>query len=443
MLVTDGGQLIRCPVHDIRKAGRSTQGVIVIDTAEDEHVVSVEHITEEEEGERGLMALDLLLAFAGACALLFLKPGPAMSVIVANSVGYGVRGGLVSVAGNVLGFVLLLTIVGFGLSWIAETMRNWFDWIRLGGAIYLIWLGISRSAVNAGRLTSYGENPTGELFRDGFLVAVANPEVLLFLAAFLPPFVDPQQPAAPQILALSAIFIAVSAIARKPACRAGGAGAAISVGRQVEADRLSFRGLACGGRSVASLAFAGVTPMTLESFIAFCAAAAALAFVPGPTVTVIIANSLRFGARAGMMNVLGTQAGFVIWLGIAALGLGAAIQLMGIWFDVLRYAGAAYLVWLAIKLFRSKGDLAIAVDRARPKGSFFLQGFIVIISNPKMLVLFGAMIPPFITPGGDPMQQICPARPHLHGDRRSWRYALCPDGGQGRLIAVALAHPGA
>ncbi|WP_373503506.1 LysE family translocator [Aestuariivirga sp.] len=146
--------------------------------------------------------------------------------------------------------------------------------------------------------------------------------------------------------------------------------------------------------------------MTLESFLAFCAAAAALAFVPGPTVTVIIANSLRFGSRAGMMNVLGTQAGFVIWLAVAALGLGAAIQLMGIWFDVLRYAGAAYLVWLAIKLFRSKGDLAIAVDRARPKGSFFLQGFIVIISNPKMLVLFGAMIPPFITPGGDPMQQI-------------------------------------
>ncbi|MCA3573991.1 MAG: LysE family translocator [Aestuariivirga sp.] len=146
--------------------------------------------------------------------------------------------------------------------------------------------------------------------------------------------------------------------------------------------------------------------MTLESYLAFSAAAAALAFVPGPTVTVIIANSLRHGAKAGLMNVAGTQAGFVIWLAIAALGLGAAIQVMGIWFDVLRYAGAAYLVWLAIKLFRSKGDLAIAVDRARPNGSFFLQGFIVIMSNPKMLVLFGAMIPPFMTPGDNPMQQI-------------------------------------
>lgn len=158
------------------------------------------------------MAVSVLLAFAGACALLFLKPGPAMSVIVANSVGYGVRGGMVSVAGNVLGFAALLTIVGLGLSWIAASMQVWFDWIRLGGAVYLTWLGLSRLR-NAGRVSSYGENPTGELFRDGFIVAVANPEVLLFLAAFLPPFVNPLYPAAPQILALATIFVVVSAIA--------------------------------------------------------------------------------------------------------------------------------------------------------------------------------------------------------------------------------------
>lgn len=157
-------------------------------------------------------AIDVALAFAGACMLLFLKPGPAMSVIVANSVGYGVRGGLVSVLGNVIGFLLLLTIVGLGLSWIADTMRTWFDWIRLGGAIYLIWLGFSRLR-NAGRVAAYGENPTGELFRDGFLVAVANPEVILFLAAFLPPFVDPAKPATPQIVVLAGIFLSISAAA--------------------------------------------------------------------------------------------------------------------------------------------------------------------------------------------------------------------------------------
>jgi threonine/homoserine/homoserine lactone efflux protein len=158
------------------------------------------------------MAAELFLTFLGACVLLFLKPGPAMSVIVANSAGYGVRGGLVSVAGNVFGFALLIGIVALGLAWIAEAMRDWFDWIRLGGAFYLIWLGVMRLK-NAGRVAAYGANPTGELFRDGFLVAVANPEVILFLAAFLPPFVDPARPVAPQLAILGTTFIAISAFA--------------------------------------------------------------------------------------------------------------------------------------------------------------------------------------------------------------------------------------
>ena len=141
--------------------------------------------------------------------------------------------------------------------------------------------------------------------------------------------------------------------------------------------------------------------MIFDNYFLFVLSAVALALVPGPTVTVIIANSLKHGTRAGLLNVLGTQAGVVIWLGIAALGLGAAIQVMGVWFVLLRYAGAAYLIWLAYKLFMSKGDLAVATDRARPRGSFFLQGFVVIMSNPKMLVLFGALIPPFIPVGAD------------------------------------------
>jgi len=186
-----------------------------------------------------VIAPGMLLAFAGACALLFLKPGPAMSVIVANSVGYGVRGGLVSVAGNVTGFILLLAVVGLGLSWIAATMQAWFDWIRIAGAVYLAWLGLSRLR-NAGRAASYGENPTGELFRDGFVVAVANPEVLLFLAAFLPPFVDPQSPAGPQIFALAVVFVLISAIAGALlAVLAGQARQFLSGGRLKYIDYLS------------------------------------------------------------------------------------------------------------------------------------------------------------------------------------------------------------
>ena len=145
--------------------------------------------------------------------------------------------------------------------------------------------------------------------------------------------------------------------------------------------------------------------MDHSHLLAFIVAATAFTMVPGPTVTVIVANSLKHGARAGLLNVLGTQVGLVIWLGIAALGLGAAIVLMGHWFYAVRIVGAAYLIWLGFKLFRSKGDLAVATNRARPKGSFFLQGLFVILSNPKMLVLFGALIPPFIPVGADVMAE--------------------------------------
>lgn len=145
--------------------------------------------------------------------------------------------------------------------------------------------------------------------------------------------------------------------------------------------------------------------IALDSYLAFCAAAFAFAVVPGPTVTVIIANSLRYGTSAGMMNVAGTVLAGCCWLVIAALGLTAAIHLMGVWFDLLRFAGAAYLVWLGFKLLTSKGNLGQGEPVARSQRGFFLQAFMVTMSNPKVLVLFGMMIPPFLSTSGNPTAQ--------------------------------------
>jgi threonine/homoserine/homoserine lactone efflux protein len=146
--------------------------------------------------------------------------------------------------------------------------------------------------------------------------------------------------------------------------------------------------------------------IALDAYLAFCLAALALAAVPGPTVTVVVANSLRFGARAGLLNVAGTVLAGVMWVSIAALGLTAAILVMGVWFDLLRYVGAAYLVWLGYKLLTSKGNLAQDGEPlARRNHGFFLQGFIVTATNPKALVLFGMLIPPFLTKGGDVGQE--------------------------------------
>lgn len=137
--------------------------------------------------------------------------------------------------------------------------------------------------------------------------------------------------------------------------------------------------------------------MSWAAYVTFILACTAIIIVPGPTVTVIIANSLRHGPSAGLRNVLGTQMGLVVWLTIAILGLQAVIHSMGVFYDGLRLLGAAYLVWLGVKLWRSKGALMQAKAEP-PRGGFVLQGFLIILSNPKVLVVFGALIPQFADP---------------------------------------------
>jgi len=137
--------------------------------------------------------------------------------------------------------------------------------------------------------------------------------------------------------------------------------------------------------------------MSLQAYLAFVVACIALALLPGPIVSLLIANGLRYGTRAALINVVGAQTGLAIVIGIVAVGLASLMATMGYWFDWVRFAGAAYLVWLGIKLIRSPVE-GISVDEkpAPPRGGFFLQGFLVLLSNPKVLIFFGAFIPQFM-----------------------------------------------
>jgi threonine/homoserine/homoserine lactone efflux protein len=147
------------------------------------------------------------------------------------------------------------------------------------------------------------------------------------------------------------------------------------------------------------------TAISPELYLAYVAACIAIVIVPGPTVTVIIANSLRHGARAGLLNVAGTQAGLAIMLGVLAAGLHVIVAGLAQVFDIVRLAGAAYLVWLGVKLWRSDGTLGLGAERARARGSFFWQGFVVVLANPKALFFFGAFIPQFLNPSGSAIAQ--------------------------------------
>jgi threonine/homoserine/homoserine lactone efflux protein len=146
--------------------------------------------------------------------------------------------------------------------------------------------------------------------------------------------------------------------------------------------------------------------MSLELYAAYLVACAVIVIVPGPSVTLIVANSLRHGARAGLLNVAGTQAGLVVIIAIVGIGLTSVIETLGHWFDVLRLVGAAYLGWLGWRMIRAEGGIEAAAGAKPPRGGFFTQGLLVALSNPKTLLFFGAFFPQFIDPHGDHTLQI-------------------------------------
>jgi threonine/homoserine/homoserine lactone efflux protein len=146
--------------------------------------------------------------------------------------------------------------------------------------------------------------------------------------------------------------------------------------------------------------------MYLELYLAYVAACILITIIPGPTVTLIIANSLTHGMRAGLLNVAGTQLGLAIMLGVLLVGLSSVIATMGVWFDYVRIAGAIYLVWLGWKLLRANAGFGQIGQTPAPRGGFFLQGFLVLMSNPKALLWFGAFIPQFVDSSGNYVGQI-------------------------------------
>src|SRR5260221_5984289 len=105
--------------------------------------------------------------------------------------------------------------------------------------------------------------------------------------------------------------------------------------------------------------------MSLQAYFAFVAACIVLALLPGPMVTLIVASGLRHGTRAALINVAGAQVGLGIVIGIVAVGLTSLMATMGYWFDWVRFAGAAYLVWLGIKLIRAPGE-SVTADAPPP-----------------------------------------------------------------------------
>jgi len=147
--------------------------------------------------------------------------------------------------------------------------------------------------------------------------------------------------------------------------------------------------------------------ISLQLYLAYVAACIALALLPGPNVTLVIANGLRYGTRAALINIVGAQVGLAIVIGIVGVGLTSLIATMGYWFDWVRLAGAAYLIWIGVNLVLKPAAISAPdAPLAPPRGGFFLQGMLVLLSNPKALLFFGAFIPQFVDLKGDQLSQV-------------------------------------
>jgi len=128
----------------------------------------------------------------------------------------------------------------------------------------------------------------------------------------------------------------------------------------------------------------------------FIIASFLVVIVPGPTVSLIIANSLRFGVKAGLLNILGTQIGVLILIFLLAIGFEFISTFIDQIIKIIRMFGAIYLIILGIIAFKSKIDLDKNQVTKYDK-RYVLQGLIVILTNPKIFLFLGSFLPQFIS----------------------------------------------
>jgi threonine/homoserine/homoserine lactone efflux protein len=119
--------------------------------------------------------------------------------------------------------------------------------------------------------------------------------------------------------------------------------------------------------------------------------------IPGPSVTVVVANSLTRGTKAGVLTLLGTEIAMLSMIFVVALGLQAVMNVVASAFTVIKLVGAAYLIWIGFKMFRSSGHVDLAETGSRqPLARYLWQGAMVNWANPKTLLFLGAFLPQFV-----------------------------------------------
>jgi len=138
-----------------------------------------------------------------------------------------------------------------------------------------------------------------------------------------------------------------------------------------------------------------------HQFLLFMAAALALNLTPGPDMTFVLAQAAHRGTRAGIAAALGGSVGGLCHTTMAAFGLAALFKAAPLAFDIVRYAGAAYLIWIAIGMIRHPPHLS-AAGAELPIHAAFRQGLVTNVLNPKVAMFFLSLLPQFVSTNGTP-----------------------------------------
>ncbi|WP_137127115.1 LysE family translocator [Roseomonas sp. HF4] len=136
--------------------------------------------------------------------------------------------------------------------------------------------------------------------------------------------------------------------------------------------------------------------MALDAWLAFLAATAVMLAIPGPTVLLVVGQSLGGGARAALPLVAGVALGDLTAMTLSLAGLGALLAASATVFTVLKFAGAAYLVWLGVRMWRAPVDAAAAPPVTARRA--FRDAYVVTALNPKGIAFFVAFVPLFVDP---------------------------------------------
>jgi threonine/homoserine/homoserine lactone efflux protein len=137
---------------------------------------------------------------------------------------------------------------------------------------------------------------------------------------------------------------------------------------------------------------------SLSTYLTFLAASIVLILMPGPAQALVLARTLGAGRRAGALTAVGLNVGTLFHAAAAALGLSAVLASSAVAFAVVKYVGAAYLIYLGIQAFRSRSHVPSAASAASSMRSSFSQGVATGVLNPKVALFFLAYLPQFVDP---------------------------------------------